>query len=146
MHHVKIILLLETIGEANGLEDKAADLGIAWGLTGLIRALPNLEKQGRLPLPLSLIGPDKNFNEFNSEMINAIQSVCVIAKDYLDRSRRSGVSVSKPHRSVFLSANLTTLYLKQIAASGYNPYSLKSINGRVGRQVMVGIGALFGNY
>jgi phytoene synthase len=140
------ILLLETIGEKNGFEDKAAEVGIAWGLTGLIRALPNLAKQGRFPLPISLIAPDQNLSEFNNDMVHAIQSVCVIAKDYLDRSLERNISVSKVHRSVFLSSILTTFYLKQISESGYNPYSIDSRNGRVGRQFVVGVGALLGNY
>ena len=97
-------------------------------------------------MPISLIAPDQNLSEFNNDMVHAIQSVCVIAKDYLDRSLERNISVSKVHRSVFLSSILTTLYLKQIAESGYNPYSLDSRNGRVGRQVLVGIGALLGNY
>ena len=140
------ILLLEIIGEKNGFEDKAAEVGIAWGLTGLIRALPNLAKQGRFPLPISLIAPDQNLSEFNNDMVHAIQSVCVIAKDYLDRSLERNISVSKVHRSVFLSSILTTLYLKQISESGYNPYSIDSRNGRVSRQFVVAVGALLGNY
>jgi len=140
------ILLLETIGEKNGFEDKAAEVGIAWGLTGLIRALPSLAKQGRFPLPISLIAPDQNLSEFNNDMFHAIQSVCVIAKDYLDRSLERNISVSKVHRSVFLSSIQTAFYLKQISESGYNPYSIDSRNGRVSRQVVVGVGALLGNY
>ena len=134
------------LGEKNGFEDKAAEVGIAWGLTGLIRALPNLAKQGRFPLPISLIAPDQNLSEFNNDMVHAIQSVCVIAKDYLDRSLERNISVSKVHRSVFLSSILTTLYLKQISESGYNPYSIDSRNGRVSRQFVVAVGALLGNY
>ena len=56
------------------------------------------------------------------------------------------ISVSKAHRSVFLSSKLTAFYLNQIAESGYNPYSINPKNGRVSRQVMVGVGALLGNY
>ena len=140
------ILLLETIGEKIGFEDKAGEVGIAWGLTGLIRALPKLAKQGRFPLPTSLITPDQNLSEFNNDMAHAIQSICVIARDYLDRSLERNIPVSKAHRSVFLSSILTALYLNQIARSGYNPYSINSRNGRVSRQVVVGVGALLGNY
>ena len=85
---------------------EAVELGIAWGLIGLIRALPNLIKQGRFPLPASLIAPEEYLNEFNNDMVHAIQSVCAIAKDYLDRAMDRNISVSKVHRSVFLSSIL----------------------------------------
>ena len=140
------ILLLEIIGERKTLLDSASELGIAWALTGLIRALPHLAKQGRSPLPTDSIAPEQNLQEFNSEIGQAVQSICVLAKEHLERLRIRDVPVERSHRPVFLSSILTAHYLNQISKSGYNPYSLGAKRGYVGRQIKVGMGALFRTY
>ena len=140
------ILLLEIIGNQAGLEEKATDLGIAWGLTNLIRAFPTMARQGRSPLPIDLLGDDQHFTNFNSDLGRAIESIYCIAKEYLDKSRAAKIQSGIEHRSVFLSSILNEYYLNQIFKSGYNPYSINTKTRTAYRQIIVGIGALFRTY
>ncbi len=136
------ILLLEIIGKNNGLEEKASDLGIAWGLTNLIRAFPAMVRQDRSPLPANFFAVEQDFTRFNSDLGRAIESISLLARNYLAKSRATKSRSGRNHRSIFLSSNLTDYYLNQIFKTGYNPYSLKTGSGRVYRQIIVGLGAL----
>ena len=140
------ILLLEIIGDKIGLKEKASDLGLAWGLTNLIRAFPTMVRQNRSPLPIDLLTGDQNFTEFDSDLGRAIESIYHLAKEYLNKSRAVHIPSGRKHRSIFLSSNLTNYYLNQIFKSGYNPYSVNTRTGRVYRQLIVGMGAIFGVY
>ena len=140
------ILLLEIIGNQTGLEKKATDLGMAWGLTNLIRAFPSMARRNRSPLPIDLLTGDQNVTEFDSDLGRAIESIYCLAKEYLDKSRAAKIRLGREHRSVFLSSILNKYYLNQITQSGYNPYSLNMRTGRVYRQFITGIGALFRTY
>ena len=140
------LLLLEILGAKEVLYDKASNLGIAWALTGLMRALPRLAEQGRSPLPLTLITTERNLEEFNDEVRQAVRSVCILAEEYFAKSQTSNVQVEVSHRPVFLSSILTSHYLKQLAKSGYNPFLQNNKRGRIVNQLKVGIGALLGRY
>ena len=140
------ILILEILGEKNGLKDKASNLGVAWGLTNLIRSFPTLVRLGRFPLPISLIAPDQNLKEFNSDLRQAIQAICNVAAEFLEKSRGGDDQIDKSQRSVFLSSSLTAHYLSELSNTGYNPYSIDLRKGRVRRQIIVGVTALLGNY
>ena len=140
------IIMLEILGEKNDLKDKASDLGVAWGLINLIRAFPNLVRLGRSPLPISIFSPDQNLNQYSSDLRQAIEAICKLVEEYLNKSQLTDDKVERPLRSVFLSSTLTAHYLHNISICDYNPYSIDLRKGRVSRQIMVGLAAIMGNY
>ncbi len=101
--------------------------GIAYALTGLLRALPVHASQGRLYLPLDLmrkhdVDPHDIFAGKASEGLTAIiRMVADEARENLERARASG-RVNRAILSALLPAALCDAYLTQITAERFDPF------------------------
>jgi phytoene synthase len=100
--------------------------GIAYALTGLLRALPLHASQGRLYLPLDWLGehnvdPHQIFAGEMSDGLGAIiEEVATEARRHLVVAR-SG-KVARKILPALLPASLCDAYLDQIMAPGFNPF------------------------
>lgn len=108
-------------GEHNEDTNEAQSLGIAYGLTGLIRALPSMTARGVCHLPVSMvydlgimpeqidrIGP-------SDKLSHSVKMIATLAQAYLSNTASKAAIFKKQKK-------LTGFYLKRIAAAGYNPF------------------------
>jgi len=140
------IILLRVVGINEVLGESVSELGIAWALIGLMRALPSLAKLTYSPLSETLIPSHQGSNKFDPKLGQAVESVCRKAETFLMKSRLRQVSVPKEDCYLFLSSILATHYLKQFAKVSYNPYALEIKPGGVSQQLRILFGILLGDY
>jgi phytoene synthase len=102
--------------------------GIAYALTGLLRALPTHAAQGRLFLPLDMlrthdVDPHQILaGEMSNGLSAIIRDVAKIARQHLVRAR---VSMPRAGRAVLPAlwpASLCDAYLKRLMAEPFNPF------------------------
>lgn len=104
------------------------DLGIAWALTGLIRAVPFHAGAKRLYLPAALnrqFGLDA-FDLFEQGaspgLASVVAEVSARAEQHLVQVRAARPGIPAAALPAFLPATLAGLYLKRIAAAGHDPF------------------------
>ena len=122
-------LAAEVMGaRGDGVSRAAEDLGIAWALTGLIRAVPFHARARRLYLPAAVsrkAGLDV-LAMFERGSLPALPAVVEVvaerARQHLAAARRAAQVVPPRALPAFLPATLAALYLKRIAAAGYDPF------------------------
>lgn len=101
--------------------------GIAYALTGLLRAFPLHASQGRLYLPLDLlrrhdVDPHRIFTGEMSEGLGAvIHEVAACARARLAEARSQWMA-SRSILPALLPASLCESYLAQMAAPGFDPF------------------------
>lgn len=106
----------------------ADHLGIAWALTGLIRAVPFHARARRLYLPAATsrkAGLDvlALFEKGSVPGLPAVVAeVAGRAAEHLAKARDGRNAVPRPALPAFLPATLAGLYLRRIAAAGHDPF------------------------
>ena len=127
-----VSLALEAVGaDAAGLVDLARHSGIAWALTGLMRAVPHYAAQGRSMLPRSHTGE----GGYDTEPVIAVISDA--ARHHVGRARQLRRGLPTSAKRVTLQAVLADAYLRRLAASGYDPYHPCSGMGPLRRQLLL---------
>ncbi|MFZ3034918.1 MAG: phytoene/squalene synthase family protein [Parvibaculum sp.] len=102
--------------------------GVAFALTGLLRALPMHASQGRLYLPLDLlqkhaVDPHQIFSGEMTEGLRAVvHEVAVEAEKYLTVSRETRPGPSRKILPALWPASLCDLYLKKMTEPDFNPF------------------------
>jgi phytoene synthase len=100
--------------------------GIAWALTGLLRAVPFHARGRRLYLPAALLEKHgarrRDVLELRASphLAQAVREVAGVARQELATARR--VRVPRAMRSPFLLLPLAELYLRQLERAGFNPF------------------------
>lgn len=108
--------------------DAAGDIGIAWALTGLIRAVPFHARAKRLYLPASLnrqhgLDVFAMFERGSSPGLSpVVAAVSARAREHLGRARAMRAEVPARALPAFLPATLADLYLRRVAAAGSDPF------------------------
>jgi phytoene synthase len=101
-------------------------LGIAWGLTGIIRALPWHAKQNKCFLPMPMLYDlglmPEQFHHLKSSpaLSAAVKQIAGLAQDSLARTRSND-------RLFKMQVRLCDLYLKSIAHAQYDPFAVKPV-------------------
>jgi phytoene synthase len=114
-----------------GVMAAAEDLGAAWALTGLIRAVPFHARARRLYLPAAVsrkAGLDvlAMFERGSTPGLPAVvEAVAGGARHRLAAARAARRAVPAQALAAFLPATLAALYLKRIAAAGYDPFDAR---------------------
>ena len=140
------LLQLEVLGHRDIFEDRAEDLGMAWALTGLMRAVPALGKRGRSPLPASLTPAERDLTVMDKDVCRAVEAVCTEARRRLEKAALQK-SADKPEvRSLFLLGPLCRTYLNKFSRAGYDPSAPALQQSRAKLQVTLWIRALLGAY
>jgi NADH dehydrogenase [ubiquinone] 1 alpha subcomplex assembly factor 6 len=122
-------LALEILGEPTpGLREAGAATGVAWALTGLLRAVPFHASRRRLYLPANLMAaagltPGQLFERGSSPaLIPVVQAVAREAATWLSRARQGAAQVPRRFQPALLPATLAAGYLRRLKAAGYDPF------------------------
>jgi len=110
----------------DAVEAAAKDVGLAWALSGLARAVPFHARQNRVYLPKNLlkkagIAPEQIRK---GEALNSVvKQVAEAAEESLERARKSLGKTDRKALPVLLPATLAEVYLRQLKKAGWNPFS-----------------------
>ena len=121
-----IYLALEALGanEAAAVE-AARDIGIAYALCGLLRALPLRAAAGRPILPAALAvryGPDPAHVRRAPEFRGAVAEIAAAARTRLRAARALGGAVTRAALPALLPAVIAARTLRRLERAKYDPY------------------------
>jgi phytoene synthase len=124
------LFILDASGEAS---DAAGGLvGTAWALTGLMRALPHQLRQGRCLLPRDVMArhgvEERDLRDMKSSnaVCRAVQDICIIALEKLEKSRSLIPKKTGPALSALLPATLADAYLTRLSRLRYDPFDARN--------------------
>jgi NADH dehydrogenase [ubiquinone] 1 alpha subcomplex assembly factor 6 len=136
-----------TVGEAG------RGVGIAWALTGLLRALPFHAAQRRLYLPAALLAeagvkPELLFDrrEAPPALRQVVRAVALEAGRALADARRLKSRVPRRFQSALLPATLAAGHLRRLAAAGYDVFDARVQQPPPGRIWGLALRRLVGGY
>lgn len=120
-------LILADGGEA-GAADLAGHAGVAYGLTGLLRALPFHASKGQIYLPADLLArhgvapSDITDGKATPGLLAALAELRVLARDHHARALKLLKDAPTSVRPAFLPLALVPALLKIMDRSDYDPY------------------------
>jgi phytoene synthase len=121
-----IRLAANILGAADRLDTVARHAGIAYALTGLLRALPFHAAKRRLMLPLQAlrqtgISQEQIFSGTMDAKITALIALAAArAREHFNAARKA--TTTRDHLQALLPVSLVPLYLKRLTRGGFNPY------------------------
>lgn len=126
--------------------DRADALGTAWGMTGLLRALPYQAAQRRVYLPKDILraanlSPDDVIERRNP---TAMKAAVTAMTDLIERSRPAPGRVPRAVRPAVAYAALTGAYLRRLERAGHDVFAGDLEMSRLGGQMRVFRAALTG--
>ena len=133
-------------GEIKALEE----LGLAWGMLGIIRAVPYQVSLNKIFIPddvmkqHSLSNEDVRGIKDCTELHNTIKALDQKIMDYLENLKALSKGIKKSDKSVFLLTSLIKSYRKTIKKSNYNPFKIFEAPDGFSRQLRLLYSALFG--
>lgn len=144
---------LEALGvRAEPAFDAARDIGIAWALVGIARAIPFHARQKRILLPAELIaaaGVDRgDLLELRPHdgLSRAVLALSQTAWVHLNAARARRADVPAEALPALLSATLVESHLKVLAKAGQNPFDPKVQAGHPLRPTKLVMKASLGRY
>lgn len=147
-------LSLEILGEAEGEAPRLAarDVGIAWALTGILRAVPFHAQSRRVYLPAELsreAGLDvaRMFESGPTDgLASVVATISEKAWDFLRSARGYRAEVPKRALPALLPAPLAGAYLRRLSKSGYNPFDVRVQSAGPSRLLRTMINKVRGTY
>lgn len=122
-------LALEILGDPTpGVREAGEATGVAWALTGLLRAVPFHASRRRLYLPANLmaaagLASGQLFEHGSSPaLIPVVHAVAREAATWLSRARESAAQVPRRFQPALLPATLAAGYLRRLKTAGYDPF------------------------
>jgi len=102
----------------------ARAVGTAWGLVGLIRAVPFHLASGRIFIPdeLGLDSATLQAQQFSPALGAALARIADAARRHIAAARSARRTIAGAALPALLSARLADHYLRRLAATGYDPY------------------------
>jgi NADH dehydrogenase [ubiquinone] 1 alpha subcomplex assembly factor 6 len=120
------LLTLDVLGAGNDQAVRSAgtDVGVAWALTGLLRAVPVHAAQGRVWLPSSVLADCEGVRRGRSspELLQAVSIIATAADQRLASARKLAGSMGKAGQAALLPASLASSDLGMLARAGYDPF------------------------
>jgi phytoene synthase len=147
-----VALALEAL-DARDVETLAAgrEVGIAWALTGLLRAVPFHAQRRRLYLPADLVaanGVDVEalFERGRSRgLAQTVEALVERAHEHLKAARRR-CGIPRAAIPALLPARLADSYLAELEGAGFDPFALGPTRKRAGRPLGLILAALRGAF
>lgn len=127
-------------------------IGIAWALSGIIRAVPYHAGQGRLLLPRDLLDGagvtpgDVMRAAPGPGLRSVVERLASEAAGHLSEARRLAPRPGRRVLPAFLPARLAQMYLKSIAKCGYDPFALGADPRPLRKLTNLLIGSAFSRY
>lgn len=144
---------LEMFGErSDGAQAAARHLGIAWALTGLIRAAPFHARAKRQYLPADLMAaagarPSDLFElRAGGPLKNVFKGVADAAREHLSAARSLRRAIPRTAVPAMLPAVLAGLYLEKIAKADHDVMDRSIEAGPVACQLRLTLAALRGRF
>jgi len=146
-------LALYVLGITNEATHEAGGLvGTAWSLTGLMRALPHLLRQGRYILPRDLM--DRHGVEErelraakpSDSIRNAVEEICTTALQMLEKSKSIMQGRVGPGLPALLPGTLAGAYLARMARLGHDAFDARNAEPLALRSWRLMMRALAGRY
>jgi NADH dehydrogenase [ubiquinone] 1 alpha subcomplex assembly factor 6 len=148
-----VLLALEILGVSDSAAAKAArHVGIAWGLTGLLRAIPFHARAHRLYMPKDAlarhdVAEGRLFDLKPPEGLKTVVGeVADLAKGHLREARALRRDVPRTANPALLIGSIADTYLGVIAKSGNDVFAPKVLMPNPFRQVWLGLRAMAGRY
>ena len=144
----------ETDGKGRGEPALAAgrDIGIAWALAGLLRAIPFHARAKRLYLPADLIEQSGvragDIFEFrpSPQLAEIVGEVTQAARTHLTKARKQRRHISRRLLAALLPGILADLYIRKLEKAGYDVFDGHVQLAPPGRAWRLAFGALRGRY
>ncbi len=119
-------LVARVLGAGDRCDEQMREAGIAYALTGVLRAIPHHAQRKKLYLPMDLLNtvnlsPDEIFAGLGVDRLKAVTAqISLRAKNHLDAARKLG----RPRRALaaILPVALVPAYLKLMARPGFDPF------------------------
>jgi NADH dehydrogenase [ubiquinone] 1 alpha subcomplex assembly factor 6 len=126
------LLALKVLGQPSpAVEEAGRDLGVAWALAGIARAVPFHAAQRRLYLPADLmantgLSPGHLFERGTSPALRpVVEALAEEARRRLAAVRQVRPQVPRRFHPVFLQAALAAGHLRRLEAAGYDPFDAR---------------------
>jgi phytoene synthase len=119
--------ILDARDEAAG--EAGRHLGIAWALTGLLRALPVHARQRRVSLPADLIAETRldvaRFLELKPSpaLRQIVEQLAQRAREHLTAARAKRAAIPRQALAALLIGTLADSHLGRLARAGYDPFA-----------------------
>jgi phytoene synthase len=124
---IRLASLILADGNDPGAADAAGHAGVAYAMTGLLRALPWHVRQGRVYVPASVLEAqgvaleDELAGRGGDGLARALSEMRGVARRHLDAARADMVAVPAPIVPAFLPVALVPLYLAAMERPDYDP-------------------------
>jgi len=135
-----VLLALEALGGGSAAAAEAGRrVGIAWALTGLLRAVPFHASARRLYLPQDLIGrmnlqPDALFAlRPSAELAASVAEVARVARGHLTAGREAGRGLPRRLVPALLPATLAETYLARLERARFDVFDRRVQEAPPGR-------------
>ncbi|MEQ9814376.1 MAG: phytoene/squalene synthase family protein [Azospirillaceae bacterium] len=146
-------LQLEAVGVTDGAAHEAAvPLARAYGLTGLLRAVPFHARQRRVYLPTAVVEEvatrmgDLFELRPHEGLARAVEHLAGQARFYLADARARRRHLPRPALAVFRQATLADTYLGRLARAGHDVFDARVQIAPPWRQARLALAALRGRY
>jgi phytoene synthase len=124
-----VALALEVVGETGeAASDAGYHVGMAWGLTGLLRSVPFHAAARRVYLPATLcrdagVELSDLFELRSGEgLVRAVAELAEVARHHLASARRDRKQIEKRVLPALLPATLAGGYLNALEKAGFDPF------------------------
>jgi phytoene synthase len=127
-----VLIRLAGIVLANGADPGAADAaghaGVAYGITGLLRAFPWHARRGQVYIPADVLGrhgvthEDIVSGRGGPGLASALAEMRKVAQHHLERARKLRATVPPAIAPAFLPVALVPVYLREMERRGYDPF------------------------
>lgn len=139
-------------GDSEEAVAAAAEVGIAWALIGLLRAVPFHGRARRVYLPTALsraagLDVEAMFVRRPAAGLAAVvENIAATAAGYLQAARRRRARIGKRALPALLPATLADLYLGRLCRAGFDPFDPRVQHGGPGRLIRLTAQALRGRF
>jgi phytoene synthase len=115
-------------GSDPGAADAAGHAGVAYSITGLLRAFPWHARRGQVYIPADVLGRHGTTREDivsgrgGPGLVSALAEMRDVARDHLERARRLRATIPPAVAPAFLPVALVPVYLREMERRGYDPF------------------------
>jgi 15-cis-phytoene synthase len=125
---IRLACIVLADGSDPGAADAAGHAGVAYGITGLLRAFPWHARRGQVYIPADVLGghgvtrEDIVSGRGGPGLVSALTEMRETARDHLERARRLRATIPPAVAPAFLPLALVPPYLREMERGGYEPF------------------------
>jgi phytoene synthase len=126
---IRLASLILADGDDPGAADAAGHAGVAYAITGLLRAFPWHARQGRVYVPAAVLDAHAVTREEilagrgGERLARALSDMRAVARRHLDAARAGMTNLPPRTAPAFLPVSLVPAYLRAMERPGYDPFT-----------------------